>query len=243
MSDTHNNTIDVRLFRFDPESETSPRYTHHTITYDENTTVLSLLETINYTAEPFSFLRDCRMFRCGSCGVRVNGQAMLACHKKVAELKHSGELTVEPLTCFPLIKDLLVDFSADVPQRAAFRPYPDAVGESLEAPLVTTSDSDVLRQYTSCAHCAICVEVCASRKRPADERAPNPMHLLDIARLAQDPRDSSRRTLEAEKEGLSQCDGCRECERACPMGINIYDLSVVRLRAMLQSQGGASNAL
>jgi succinate dehydrogenase/fumarate reductase iron-sulfur protein len=201
--------------------------------YDEHTTILNLLETINYTAEPFAFLRDCRMFRCGSCAVKVNGKAVLACHKRVTELEESSELVIEPLTCLPLIKDLLVDFSADMAQRAAFRPFPEATSAECQTPGLKESDGDVLRQYTACTHCAVCVEVCASLKWPPGERVPNPMHLLDIARLTQDPRDRVSRTLEAVNEGLNQCDGCRQCDRACPLDINVYELSVGRLRTML----------
>ncbi|GHU04656.1 hypothetical protein FACS1894158_05420 [Betaproteobacteria bacterium] len=232
MGEAHNNTIDVRLFRFDPDSDASPRYTRHAMAYDENTTVLDLLEAINYTAEPFAFLRDCRMLRCGSCAIKANGKAILACHKRVAELKNSSELVIEPLTCFPLIKDLLVDFSADMDQRAAFRPYPEVASVGCRTPSLKGSDADILSQYTACSHCAICVEVCASLKWPPGERAPNPMHLLDIARLAQDPRDHVSRALEAVNEGFNLCDGCRQCDRACPMNINVYELSVGRLRAM-----------
>ena len=235
MSDTNAKTIDVRLFRFDPDSDTSPRYSGHTISYDEHTTVLDLLETINYTAEPFSFLRDCRMFRCGSCGVKVNGEAMLACHKRVTDIAKSDELVIEPLSSFPHVKDLLVDFSTSMMQRNALRPFPKAGCEGDKTLVLEESDSDVLRQYTACSHCAICVEACASRVNPDWEAAPNPMLLLDIARLARDPRDDSSRVAEAEKYGLNQCDGCLECERVCPMGIEIYELSVVCLRGLQQS--------
>jgi fumarate reductase (CoM/CoB) subunit B len=233
MGETHN--IDVRLFRFDPNSDASPRYTRHAVAYDEHTSVLDLLEAINDTAEPFAFQRECRMYRCGSCAVKVNGKPVLACQKRIKELEQGRELVIEPSTCFPLIKDLLVDFSADLFQRAMLRPFPEAAGAGLQTPGLKESDGNVLRQYTACARCAVCVEACAAR-RPQGEHAPNPMHLLELARLAQDPRDRASRTLEALSEGLDLCDACRECNRACPLGISVYELSVGRLRALLPAQ-------
>jgi succinate dehydrogenase/fumarate reductase iron-sulfur protein len=172
------------------------------------------------------------MYRCGSCAVRVNGRPALACHKRVTDLQESRELVIEPLTCFPLIKDLLVDFSADLFQRAMLRPFPEAAGAGLETPGLTAADGNVLRQYTACTRCAICVEACAAR-RGRGEPAPNPMHLLELARLAQDPRDRACRTLEALSEGLDLCDRCNECNRVCPLGLSVYELSVGRLRVML----------
>jgi fumarate reductase (CoM/CoB) subunit B len=231
MGEIHH--IDIRLFRFDPDRDPSPRYTRHSMPYDEHTTIVDLLEAINDTAEPFSFQRECRVLRCGSCAVKVNGKPILACQKRIKELKKSRELVIEPLTSFPLIKDLLVDFSADLGRRIMLRPFPEAASVGLETPSPTEADTDVLRQYTACARCAICVEACAARKWPEGEHAPNPMHLLEIARLAQDPRDRASRTVEAVNEGLNLCDGCRQCDRVCPLGLSVYEISVGRLKAIL----------
>ncbi len=234
MSEMHN--ITVRLFRFDPGSDAEPWYTQHVMAYDEHTTVLDLLEAINNTAEPFAFQRECRMFKCGSCAVRVNSRPVLACKKRIQELGDPQELAIEPLTCFPLIKDLLVDFSTDLSQRARLRPFPEAASAGLRTASVTGADGEVLRQYTACIRCAICVQACADRVLGRKERV-NPLHLLDLARLASDPRDRAERVLEALSEGLNVCDDCHDCDRVCPVGLSVFELSVGRLRAMLPAQG------
>ena len=146
--------------------------------YDEHTSVLDLLEAINDTAEPFAFQRECRMFRCGSCGVKVNGKPVLACHKRVTELARSREMVIEPLTCFPLIKDLLVDFSADLLQRAKLRPFPEAASAGFETPSLKELDAAVLATVygvRSLRHLrrSLC------RSEASGKRAPNPMHLRD----------------------------------------------------------------
>lgn len=225
----------VRLFRFDPGSDAEPRYTQHPMAYDEHTTVLDLLEAIHDTAEPFAFQRECRMFKCGSCAVKVNSRPVLACKKRIQDLGDPSALAIEPLTCFPLIKDLLVDFSPDLTQRAKLRPFPEAASAGVRTGSVTGADGDVLRQYTSCIRCAVCVQACADRGPGRKERV-NPLHLLDLARLASDPRDRAARVLEALSEGLTSGDDCRECDRVCPVGLKVFELSVGRLRTMLPAQ-------
>ena len=56
-----------------------------------------------------AFRFSCRAGRCGTCTVRVNGTAVLACQTPVAG---GAELLVEPLGGLPVVKDLVADTSA-----------------------------------------------------------------------------------------------------------------------------------
>jgi len=223
--------VQVRLFRFDPGSDPAPRYTEHALPYDEHTTVLDVLEFLHEQGEPFAFQRECRMFKCGSCAVKVNGRPYLACKQRVEALPDLAQLVIEPLTCFPLIKDLMVDFSADLAQRARLRPFPEAASAGLPSPSLTGAQGDRLREYTSCIRCACCVEACAAGAQTR-QKSLNPLHLLDLARLADDPRDRADRLLAALSEGLNGCDSCCACTIACPVGLDVFRLSVGRLREM-----------
>ena len=68
---------------------------------------------------------SCQAAICGSCGVRVNGQAKLACNTKLSEaaaepvrvsqragIREPGEITVEPMGNMPVLKDLIVNMDA-----------------------------------------------------------------------------------------------------------------------------------
>ena len=234
MSQGH--SITLRLFRYDPGRDSAPTFKEYAVSYDEHTTVLDLLEYVNEYEEPFAFQRECRLFKCGSCGVNVNGQPCLACKKRVHEFTDRDVFVVEPLTCFPLIKDLLVDFSADLEQRSRLRPFPEAASAGIYDSSPTTKECEGLRDYTSCIRCAICVEICSKAEKNRQERV-NPLHLLDLARLALDPRDRADRLLQALGEGIRGCNGCQECNAACPVGLDVFGLSVGRLREMMRLRG------
>ncbi len=225
--------ITLRVFRFDPAVDSSPHYTNHVLPHDEHTTLLDALEHVHEEGEPLAFLHECRMFKCGSCAVQVNGRPYLACKTKVVEFKAERELVIEPLTCFPLIKDLLVDFSQDLAQRSRLRPFPEAGSAGCSTATPGQTQREMLGRYTACIRCAICNEACLHVRGRDEVR---PMSLLDVARLASDPRDGSDRVLQALSERIRGCNECRECDRACPVGLDVFQLAVGRLRKMIEAR-------
>lgn len=228
--------VAVRLFRFDPGTESRPRYTEYAIAYDDHTTVLDALEHIHRNEEAVSFQRECRMFKCGSCALNVNGRPYLACKTKVRDFPRGDRLVIEPLTCFPLIKDLLVDFSEDLPQRRGLRPFPESIPSGSGNAGVGEREREVLGRYTSCIRCAACLEICARVGRNGPESV-RPLYLLDVGRLAADPRDGADRLLEAISEGIRGCNACQECNRVCPVGLDVFGLAVGRFRRMMEERG------
>jgi len=60
----------------------APTYQSYELLYEEHTTVLDLFESIHENEEPFSFQRECKSFKCGSCAVRVNGIPVLPVRRK-----------------------------------------------------------------------------------------------------------------------------------------------------------------
>ena len=101
-------TVEFRISRFDPEQKK-----HYASTFKvpirKGTTVLdALLYIKDNFDDSLTFRHSCRMGICGSCGVNVNGQPMLACYTQVLDLGVDS-LSVEPLSNFQVIKDLVVD--------------------------------------------------------------------------------------------------------------------------------------
>jgi succinate dehydrogenase/fumarate reductase-like Fe-S protein len=101
--------LEVKLFRYDPQVDTKPRYELYQVPY-EGRSVLDMLRYIyeNYDSS-LAYREGCMgkgPERCGACAVLVNGVAALSCQR-------AGEkrITVEPHPKFELIKDLVVSFS------------------------------------------------------------------------------------------------------------------------------------
>src|ERR1700674_3743387 len=58
---------------------------------------------------PVSYDSNCLEEVCGSCAMVINGKARMACSALVDQLEHP--IRVEPLTKFPVVRDLSVDRS------------------------------------------------------------------------------------------------------------------------------------
>lgn len=227
-------TVTVKIFRFDPSADIVPTYKSYEVPYGEDTTVLDLLEHINEHEEPFSFQRECRSFKCGSCTVNVNGIPVLACKQKINRITGRDPLVIEPLSCFPLIKDLLVDFTYDLQERREKRPFPEFSGNGqIPDNDRGKGDWELLREYFFCIRCGACMEICPVFEGNKGKFA-GPLYLLDVARLFFDPRDEANRLAEAMTEGIGFCDSCRKCNEVCPVGLDVFHMAVGRLREQME---------
>jgi len=58
---------------------------------------------------PITYDSNCLEEVCGSCTMRINGKAAMACSSLVDKIEHP--IRLEPLSRFPIIRDLAVDRS------------------------------------------------------------------------------------------------------------------------------------
>ena len=80
-------TLDVK--RFNPESSQTPRSYRqdYTLDVEEYFTVLDALVHVREYEDPTLALRcSCRASICGSCAMRINGHAKLACKTKLVSV-------------------------------------------------------------------------------------------------------------------------------------------------------------
>src|SRR3990170_4280948 len=103
--------VNLRVRRYDPEAGGEAYYQTYEVESPEYATVLdSLLQVRDYVDGSLSLRCSCRSAICGSCAMRINGQARLACKIKVVSLAPDGEeIVVEPMGNMPVVKDLVVD--------------------------------------------------------------------------------------------------------------------------------------
>ncbi|MCH8205922.1 MAG: hypothetical protein IH956_02845, partial [Chloroflexi bacterium] len=89
----------LQVKRLNPESEApEPYYQDYTLEMDDSATVLDGLIKIREEVDGTLALRcSCRSAICGSCTMRINGQAALACNTKLADAASDGEpVLIEP---------------------------------------------------------------------------------------------------------------------------------------------------
>ena len=84
--------------------------------------VLDALLAIQREVDPtLAFRFSCRVAMCGTCTVRMNGRAVLACQAEIPE--GGGPVHVEPLAGLPALRDLVVDAAPFFAQWQAVTPY------------------------------------------------------------------------------------------------------------------------
>ena len=112
-------SITARAFRYDPVVDAEPRYQTYRVATADPISAMTLMRLI-HEQDPSFACRTPMCFKgvCGSCLMRLNGRNVRGC----ATLVNPGdEVTLEPHPAYPLIRDLVVDFS----QRSSGRPAED----------------------------------------------------------------------------------------------------------------------
>src|SRR3989475_8547868 len=102
-------SITLRISRFNPKNDLSPTFAEFKVPIQKWTTILEAILFVKQNLDHSVAVRySCRQASCGSCGMRINGKPALACYTKISELS-SSIVTVETMSNFPIIRDLVVD--------------------------------------------------------------------------------------------------------------------------------------
>jgi succinate dehydrogenase / fumarate reductase iron-sulfur subunit len=100
----------AKIQRFDPSTDEAPRLQEYRIPIEEQIDVQDLLREIYEKEDPTLAFRnyDCYRGVCSGCLISVNGKNCRACSTWI---NPGDELTIDPAKGFPVIKDLVVDFT------------------------------------------------------------------------------------------------------------------------------------
>jgi len=212
----------------------------------EFSTVLDLLEWAKAGPWPtLAFRYSCRSGVCGSCGVMVNGRAVLACETNAFGYLKSG-LTVAPLAHLPVQRDLITDvdgFISRMKQSLAWQlpvPVDDEGGLGSATPpkgsaqhdgvgvatsgirRQTPAELEQYRKLSECINCLLCYAACPVFT--TDPEFIGPAALALAIRWNNDSRDDGEeQRLEAIAEnehGAFACTQDGSCTRVCPKGLD-----------------------
>ena len=243
--------VTLRVQRFDPEAaDSKPFWQGFTVTIEDNGTVLDALIKIREDNDgAFSLRCSCRSSICGSCAVRINGHAGLACKTQAQNVIEDGVIIIEPVGNMPVIKDLVVDFDVFWEKIMEVEPYLKPEGPEPEAEYIASNEAMLhLSNVTSCIMCGSCVSDCTVME--VDPTFLGPAALAKAYRFTADPRDgdekgvSKARLEELNKpSGMWDCTRCMECVQVCPKGVapmdRIMALRDQALEAGLHNTNGA----
>ncbi len=235
--------VQFRVYRFDPERDGEPWYDEREVEPKPGQTVLDVLREIRFGTDPtLAFRYSCRAAICGSCGMRINKRARLACNTQVRKLVDLyGYVLVEPLGNLPVIKDLVVDQGPFWKDVHAVQPYLQPSAAPDDAYVIPKSEMDELRMVQDCIMCGCCLSDCTSRE--ANPHYLGPAALAKAYRMAKDPRDRAtvdRLALYSRPNGIWDCDTCLFCDEVCPKGVRPME-AIMRLREMAVDNGITNN--
>ena len=172
--------------------------------------------------EPVVWESNCMEEVCGACSMRVNGEVRQACAALVDDLKQP--IVLEPLSKFPLIRDLQVDrskmFDALLKVKA-WVPIDGTHDVHRHAPLISPKEQSIRYLFSRCMTCGCCLEVCPQYHKDSEFIGP--------AALGQVRLHNSHPTGGYFKEdrlhelmgvgGIADCGNAQNCVKVCPKDI------------------------
>jgi fumarate reductase iron-sulfur subunit len=216
--------ITLQVTRYRPEEEARPTVQEYEVPCRKEWVVLDGLNHIKDQLDgTLSFRWSCRMGICGSCGMMVNGEPKLTCATFLTAYA-PGPLRVEPLTNFPVVRDLVVEIGDFMRKLAEVKPWlvreqekPLSEGEYRQTP----EELDAYKQFSMCINCLLCYAACPVYG--LDPKFVGPAALALAQRYNLDSRDQgAAERLEALSghEGIWGCTFVGECTRACPKHVD-----------------------
>ena len=229
------------VLRFRPEQDPEPVFQTYEVPCLPDFVVLDALNAIKDDIDPtLSHRWSCRMGVCGSCGMLVNGRPVLTCNAFVRG--YPGTIRVEPLSNFPIVRDLIVELDDFVRKIQSVKPWiirkiekDVADGTYLQSP----EQLDEFKQYSMCINCALCYAACPVLANEPDFVGPAAIALAHRYNL--DSRDEGNResfdVLNA-ANGLWACSYANECSQVCPKHVDpAMAINQAKLTGALQWTG------
>jgi len=220
-------SITFKVFRFNAETDYLPYYKEYTLEVTHEEVVLDILNRIKWEIDgSFSYRRSCRHGICGSCSVKVNGKAVLACKERMYDLikLFGSEMTITPLSERRAVKDMIIDKKDFWDDYDAVKPY--LVANVDEHPqkehLVTPKEAEELLEADYCIQCGSCYYSCPAVE--VNEDFFGPAAFAKAYRFTADVRDEAKRErldiINQPSTGVWDCVKCFECAEACPKDVN-----------------------
>lgn len=218
--------IKITVTRYNPDSEAELKNQTFTIPYHNDWGILDALNYIKAELDgSLTYRWSCRMAVCGSCGMMVNGTPRLACSTYLNEF-YPGEITLEPLANFPIIRDLVVDLTDFMEKLKGVKPWiirknKNDENDTSKEYIQTTAQMDNYYQQTLCINCTLCYAACPVYGLHPDFVGPAVIALG--YRYNNDSRDQGRderRKFLASEDGVWKCTVVGDCTEVCPKHVD-----------------------
>jgi len=169
---------------------------------------------------------NCMEEVCGACSMIINGRVRQACSALIDKLNQP--IVLEPMTKFPVVRDLLVDrekMFAALLKVKAWVPIDGSHDIHQHAPIISPVEQDVRYIFSRCMTCGCCMEACPQYHDGVDFIGPAPLGQVELhnthptgAYFKQD-----RLHVLMEKGGIAGCGNAQNCAKVCPKDIPLTE--------------------
>ena len=236
----------LRIRRFDPGRSPDPWWQEYRVEVQPGDVVLSLLHRIQDEIDgSLAFRYACRGAICGSCAMRINGSAGLACKTLIdGAASDRRPVVLEPLLNTPVVKDLVVDQEPFFREIRRTRPWLiEGQGRAPDDPLdyaagMNAQEYDEWNRTAVCIRCLACFSDCP--KRGQDQSFVGPEACVDIYKRAYDVREGesqSRLKRASGPGGVFDCDRHGVCVKVCPKDVRPMR-AILFLQDRINDKGG-----
>jgi succinate dehydrogenase / fumarate reductase iron-sulfur subunit len=232
--------VALKIWRFDPETgERALR--EYDVDAPDWACLLDVLDLIKDKHDgTLAYRKSCRMMICGSCGMRMDGRAVLACKERMKPIVDAGHVPViSAMGNMPVVKDLVVDMAPFWGKVSAVKPWLDPGYDEVEEKerIISQQQMNAIHKEALCIMCGCCVSECNSME--SDPEFLGPAALAKGFRFVGDARDHAdvERLNELNGEhGIWDCTRCYFCNERCPKGVDPRD-AIAKLGAESVKQG------
>jgi succinate dehydrogenase iron-sulfur subunit len=232
---TTGSKVAIRIRRQDGPGK-PPRWEEFSVPRRANLNVATCLEFIaarpvqmdGKATTPPAWEADCRQEVCGACAMLINGRARPACSAMVEQLVEADSpITLEPLSKFPVVRDLMVDRRRLMEGLERVRAFVPIDGSYDLGPAPAVSPATQSRRYplSRCIGCACCLEACpefTEKNKFVGAAVISQARLFNEhpigAELKADRLDGLM-----EEGGVQDCAKSGNCVEACPRDIPLLE--------------------
>jgi succinate dehydrogenase / fumarate reductase iron-sulfur subunit len=224
-------TIRFRVKRRD-DAGSAARWEEFDVEHEPNLNVIAALMKIRRNpvtvsgqkTTPVVWDSNCLEEVCGACSMLVNGRVRQACSTLIDKISPGGEpVTLEPMTKFPVVRDLIVDRSRMFESLKKVKAWIELDGSYDLGPGPRYSHDEWAARYdlSRCFTCGTCLEVCPQVTPAGGFMGAAAVSQARLMNLHPTGKLNAGERLEAMmgEGGVFDCGNAQNCVRACPKEI------------------------
>ena len=218
----------VRVKRQD-HALSKPYWEEYRVKYRPYMNVITVLQDLKKTPKTFdgrsassiAWEASCLEEVCGTCTMVINGKVRQACSTLV---DHLGEhITIEPMTKFPVVRDLVVDRSKIFKSLKRLKAWVPIDGTYSLGPGPKESPDQAEERYdlSRCIACGCCMEACPQVNNRSDFVGPAVISQVRLFNAHETGKELKKDRLLGlmGPGGIEDCGNAQNCVKACPKQI------------------------